>query len=79
MRTIQQELLQEIEAFCAETGMAESYFGRLSVGAWTVVQRLREGRSIELKTVDRIRSFIASHKSGGRKPASERPRRHRAA
>ena len=64
METTQQILLREIRAFCAETGMAETTFGQKAVHEWTLVQRLEEGRSIELKTVDRIRRFIADNRPG---------------
>ncbi len=69
MSTIQQTLLREIRTFCAETGMAETTFGQKAVHAWSLVQRLEDGRSIELKTVDRIRAFIAARKAprGGRR------------
>jgi hypothetical protein len=64
MSTTQQILLAEIRAFCAATGMAETTFGQKAVHEWTLVQRLAEGRSIELKTVDRVRKFIAENTPG---------------
>jgi hypothetical protein len=72
MSTTQQILLAEIRAFCAEIGMAETTFGQKAVREWTLVQRLEAGRSIELKTVDRIRKFIADYRS-------ERERKRRVA
>lgn len=51
-------LLGEIDAFLAETGMGESYFGKAAVGNSEVVARLRRGRKVWPDTEARLRSFI---------------------
>lgn len=52
-------LLREIRAFCKRAGMALTTFGQKAVHEWTLVERLEAGRTIEMRTVDRIRTFIA--------------------
>lgn len=63
--TTGQQLLREIRAFCKATDMAETTFGQKAVHEWTLVERLEAGRSIELKTVDRIRKFISENQPDG--------------
>lgn len=55
----QRTLISEIEAFLADTGMGESYFGKKAVGNSEIVSRLRDGRRIWPDTEDRVRAFIA--------------------
>lgn len=57
-------LLQEIDQFLSETGMAESTFGFKAVNDGKFVKRIRAGSRCWPETVDQIRSFIASSKSG---------------
>jgi hypothetical protein len=56
-----QELLQEISDYCRQTGLAESTFGRRAVNDGKLATRLRNGGRITTYTIDRIRSFIATH------------------
>lgn len=58
MSDIAQEFLAEVEGFLQHTGMAPSYFGVCAVKNCKLVQRLREGRSIEVKTIERTRRFM---------------------
>ncbi len=56
-------LLEEIEAFRAETGMSATAFGTKSLNDGGFIADLRRGaRSPSLKTVDRIRAFMREHK-----------------
>lgn len=55
-----EKLIADIEAYCAKHGMAETTFGRLSVNDGKLVERLRGGKSITLKTLDTINSFLAA-------------------
>ncbi len=56
-----QDILVEISDFCRLAGLAESTFGRLAVNDGKLVSRLRDGGSLTLDTLDRLRGFIASH------------------
>ncbi|MBK5961786.1 hypothetical protein CCR97_26785 [Rhodoplanes elegans] len=57
-----QELLQEISAYCRETGLAESTFGRRAVNDGKLAARLRNGGRITTETLDRIRSFMQANR-----------------
>lgn len=52
-------LLDEIELFLAETGIAASTFGQRAIGDWTLVDRLREGGDVTTRKAEIIRAFIA--------------------
>ncbi len=56
-----QEILNEISDFCRLAGLAESTFGRLCVNDGKLVSRLRDGGSVTLDTLGRLRAFMASH------------------
>jgi SAM-dependent methyltransferase len=56
-----QELLQEISAFCRQTGLAESTFGRRAVNDGKLAARLRNGGRVTTETVDRIRAFMENN------------------
>ncbi|MGA8992162.1 MAG: hypothetical protein WB500_17580, partial [Rhodoplanes sp.] len=57
-----QELLQEISAYCRQTGLAESTFGRRAVNDGKLAARLRNGGRVTTDTVDRIRAFIENNR-----------------
>ena len=56
-----QEILSEISDFCRLAGLAESTFGRLAVNDGKLVSRLRDGGSVTIDTLSRLRGFMASH------------------
>jgi len=51
-------LLEEIEAFCRRSGIAESTFGRQAVNDGKLCVRLRNGKDVTLETAAKIRLFI---------------------
>lgn len=62
-------LLAEVEAFLAETGMGPQYFGRRAVGNSELVLRLRRNRRVWPETEAKVRKFMeerreASFKGG---------------
>ena len=57
-------LISEIETFCQRTGTAESTFGRQAVNDGKFMSRLREGKGVTLKTLSRVREYIASRNEG---------------
>jgi SAM-dependent methyltransferase len=72
-----EQLLQEIAAFCRGRGIAESTFGRRAVNDGKFVARLRFGGGITTHTARRVRAFMtresaASDRSGT--PAARPPR-----
>ena len=54
------KLLAEIEAYCARSGTHITNFGIQATNDGHLVRRLQAGRMPTLKTVDRVRAFIAS-------------------
>ena len=51
-------LLKEITAFCRQTRMAESTFGRRSVNDGKFVARLKYGGDVTTTTVEKVREFM---------------------
>jgi len=60
----QEQLLIEIDAFLARTGMKESMFGYKAVNDGKLVPYLRQGRSITLRRFDQIRAFMEAVEKG---------------
>ncbi len=55
-------LLQEIDAFRAETGMSATAFGEKSLNDGGFLRGLaKRGRSPGLETVERVRNFMSSY------------------
>ena len=57
-------LLQEIDAFLAETGMTQTRFGLDAMNNSSFVRQLRNGHSVTLRTMDRVRTFMAKERAG---------------
>lgn len=53
------ELLAEIDAYLARTGVSEKTFGA-KLGDWRMVPRLRAGGSVTLPKAERVREFLRS-------------------
>lgn len=53
------ELIGRIEAFCRRHGLAESRFGRDAVNNPAFVDGLRGGTSPTLKTLSRLKEYMA--------------------
>jgi predicted transcriptional regulator len=52
------EIVEEIEAFLAESGLSQTRFGYLSAGDPSLVTKLRDGRGISIHTLDKIAKFV---------------------
>jgi hypothetical protein len=59
MQGMDNELLDEIRSFLAQTGMGPSYFGKASCGNSELVERLESGRRVWPETADKVRVFMA--------------------
>ena len=53
------ELLEQIEAYLAQTRTSPSTFGRVAVGDPRFVKDLREGRQLRSTTEARVKAFLA--------------------
>jgi len=61
-------LLDSISAFCSQSGIAESTFGRRAVNDGKFVARLRDGARITPETLARVSGFLERH--GASAPAT---------
>lgn len=59
MAATRKALLAEIEAFLARSGLTATKFGVAAVNDGHLVANLRKGNSVTLKTVDRVRAYMA--------------------
>lgn len=62
-----QDLLREIDAFLERSGKTQTAFGIETMNNSSFVRHLRQGGSVTLRTVDKIRKFIADHDAAERK------------
>jgi phosphopantothenoylcysteine decarboxylase/phosphopantothenate--cysteine ligase len=56
------DLLVQIEAFLAESGVTPSKFGVAAVNDGHLVANLRKGHSVTLKTADKVRMYMAEER-----------------
>ncbi len=72
------ELLSDIDSYLADSGIAETTFGRLAVNDGKFVGRLRSGAGVTIATVDRVKAYLRQEKASrnpdpvSRKDASAR-------
>ena len=59
--SIPSELLEEIGAFVRAQPMAETTFGRLAANDGKLVGRLRAGKGITTRTVEKVRAFMSAN------------------
>ena len=55
-------LIQEIDAFLAESDMAESTFGRKAVNDGKFVNRIRQGGDVSIRIANQVLVYIASER-----------------
>ncbi len=58
---IRDQLLTEIDAYLAVAQVAATTFGRLAVNDGKFVGRLRAGKGVTIRTVERARKYIADN------------------
>lgn len=56
-------LIRQIETYCDRHGIAETTFGKRAVNDGKLVQRLRDGKTIQIGTLNKVAEFLK------RKPA----------
>lgn len=65
------ELIEEIEAYCIQAGIAESTFGKKAMGDGKFVKSLRGGRRMYPENIDRVRSYMRDNPpKDGEQPGS---------
>lgn len=55
---LEQELIEAIDAFCAEHSMGTTVFGLKAVNDPTFMKTLKDGREVRRKTRQRVLGFI---------------------
>jgi SAM-dependent methyltransferase len=58
------DLLLQVTLYCRDAKMAETTFGRRAVNDGKLVSRLRNGRTVSMRTAERVESFIADNPAG---------------
>ena len=58
LHPVAEQLLAEIEAYRALTGVNKTAFGQRVLRDGNFVRRLEDGRTPSLKTIDKVRQFI---------------------
>ncbi len=76
METLEEYVRSRISAFLESTGISPTRFGRMAVGDPHLVRRIERGRSVTLRTADRVLAFIADY-AGGSGGARDPPSRIR--
>jgi phosphopantothenoylcysteine decarboxylase / phosphopantothenate---cysteine ligase len=71
MRPLARDLLAEIEAFLADSGLTATKFGLAAVNDGHLVANLRRGHSVTLKTADRVRAFMRQRVDAGSAAAAK--------
>ena len=67
------QLLEEIETYCQQAGIAESTFGRHAINDGKLCSRLRAGKNVTLATAERVRTYIDKNRpDGGRTDEPDR-------
>ncbi|MCH7510501.1 MAG: hypothetical protein IIB68_11795 [Proteobacteria bacterium] len=61
MQSSTSSLMQEIQDYCQQAGIAESTFGRQAINDGKLCARLRSGKGITLATAERVQAFIREH------------------
>lgn len=63
MNNIREQLVDKIDRFLEVNGLSASEFGRMALNDSGFVKRLRDGKDVRLKTVDKIEAFIRNSSS----------------
>ena len=69
------ELLERIDRFCTQHSIAPTAFGRAAIGDGNLIANLRNGRSVTLKSAQRVLGYMAEYQP----PEDARPTEEQAA
>lgn len=61
MRTLREQVLEEIDAFLARTGIPETTLGKAALNDTSFVSRFRSGLDPRAGTIDTVRRFMAEY------------------
>ena len=76
METLEEYFSTRVSAFLDDTGLSPTRFGRQALGDPNLVRQIEGGRSLTLRSADRVLAFISSfgRESGGARDPPHRPR-----
>ena len=60
---LNQDLIGEIDAFMARTGLRPTAIGRRVFGNPHVVRRIQSGENVTVRTITKLRAFMASYQA----------------
>ena len=74
--TLEQQFRSRVRAFLGRSSLSPTRFGRMALGDPSLVRRIERGRSLTLRTADRILAFVSEYdgKTGGTRDPPRRPR-----
>lgn len=61
------DLIRRIETHCQGAGISPTTFGRIAVNDGKLIRRLRDGKTVTLKTLDRIEAKLSESERGNRR------------
>ena len=81
MATLKEQFHTRLNGFLDDTGIAPTTFGMLAMGDPNLVRQIKQGRSLTLRSADRVVAFIDHYEpdSGGARAPPVRPARPRPA
>ena len=81
MLTLEEQFHTRLDGFLDDTGMAPTTLGMLAVGDPNLLREIERGRSLTLRTADRVAAFMDHYErvAGGAEAPPARPRRRRPA
>lgn len=77
MATLEEQFNTRLNGFMDETGMAPTTLGLLAVGDPNLLREIARGRSVSLRTADRVMAFMDRYElegSGAKAPPARPPR-----
>ncbi len=76
METLEEYFSTRVSAFLDDTGLSPTRFGRQALGDPNLVRQIERGRSLTLRSADRVLAFISGfgRESGGARDPPRRPR-----
>ena len=75
METLEQQFNSRVSAFLGRTGLRPTTFGMKALGDPNLMRQIDGGRSLSLRTADRVLAFMADYDldSGGPRTPAPRP------
>ena len=61
MQTFEHDFKSRVSAFLGRTGLSPTAFGRMALGDPNLVRQIERGRSLTLRSADRVQAFMDAH------------------